>query len=184
MPSHPLRLLNGWPKMLWQNMKVNEIQQKKLKNQKPTSGQYLHQKGCGRVAAAPPLVQIFERCRLLVFRFFAGFCWFSYSATAYLWPSILQSQRMAWHYIRKYAKKPNNLATWQTRVDLKWNLIKLSCMNTNLYKANIANTTCATNKIAKTPVIESTYANATFPKLKCWNQSCEHYLCWNWICWS
>ena len=40
---------------------------KKRATWQPTSGQYLHQKGGGRFAAAPLLVQVFERCRFLGF---------------------------------------------------------------------------------------------------------------------
>ena len=43
---------------------------KKLETVKPTSGKYLHQKGGGRFAAAPLLVQVFERCRFLGFQVF------------------------------------------------------------------------------------------------------------------
>ena len=38
-----------------------------LKTQKPTSGQYLYQKGGGGFAAALLLVKVFERCRFLGF---------------------------------------------------------------------------------------------------------------------
>ena len=40
---------------------------KKRNTRKPTSDQYLPQKGGGGFAAAPLLVQVFERCRFLGF---------------------------------------------------------------------------------------------------------------------
>ena len=55
--------------MLWQNMKINKFMQKNLATQQPTSLEYLHQKGGGREAAAPLLVQIFARCWFLGFLF-------------------------------------------------------------------------------------------------------------------
>ena len=44
--------------------KTNKIMQQ---TKKRTSDQYLHQKGGGGFAAAPLVVQVFERCRFLGF---------------------------------------------------------------------------------------------------------------------